>query len=140
MMGTAYGKTLNPLNKLRILVVDDNEDVADCLVMLLRRLGHISRSCSSGGDCFAALHDFRPQLILLDLSMPGQDGFDICRVIQQSPEFEDVPIIACSALDPYIVEERGVGCNFSHHLVKPVSLAQLRAAIEETASEQVASR
>lgn len=125
--------------RLRVLVVDDNEDVGQCLTLLLQRMGHVARACLSGQDGLACLRDFRPQVILLDLSMPGQDGFEICRLIRQTGGFENVAIIACSALDPYLVDERARQCHFSHYLVKPVSLRQLQAAIEEAVEEQLAA-
>lgn len=122
--------------RTRVLVVDDNDDVADCLAMLLRRLGHLPRICCSGRDCLASLDIFQPQVILLDLSLPVQDGFEICRIIQRMEGFEDVPIIACSALDPQLVEDHAQGCNFSQHLIKPVALGQLQAAIDEALCEK----
>ncbi len=120
---------------LRVLVVDDNDDVADCLVVMLQRLGHLAQACCSGRDCLACLHQFRPQVIVLDLSMPVQDGFETCRQIRHIGAFENLPVIACSALDPYLVQDRAEGCHFSHHLVKPVSCRQLQAAIEEAVAE-----
>jgi CheY-like chemotaxis protein len=120
---------------VRVLVVDDNDDVADCLAMLLQRLGHLSRACCSGRDCLACLHEFRPDVILLDLSMPVQDGFEICRLIRQTSGFEDIPVIACSAFDPYLMQDRAVGCDFADYLVKPVSSRQLQAAIENVLAE-----
>jgi CheY-like chemotaxis protein len=120
---------------LRVLVVDDNDDVADCLVMILERLGHLARGCCSGRDCLACLHEFRPDVVVLDLSMPALDGFDTCRQIRRTRGFEHVPVVACSALDPYQVQQRDEGCDFSHHLVKPVSSRQLQAALEEAVAE-----
>ena len=120
---------------LRVLVVDDNEDLAACLAMMLERLGHQARTCCSGGDCLESLGEFRPDLILLDLNMPIQDGFETCRQIRRTDGFEDVPVIACSALDPYLVQDHAEGCHFSHHLVKPVSSRQLRVALEEALGE-----
>ena len=117
---------------LRVLVVDDNDDVADCLVMMLQRLGYLARACCCGRDCLGCLHEFRPQAILLDLSMPFQDGFETCRQIRQTEGFEDVPVIACSALDWFEVAERAVGYKFTSHLTKPVSYRQLQATIEES--------
>ena len=123
----------------RVLVVDDNDDVADCLVMLLRRMGHDAQACYSGAECLGCLEDFRPELILLDISMPILDGIETCILIRRTPGFEEVPVIACSALDPYIVQEHAVGCGFSHHLVKPVSLRALQAAVEEVVCDQFTS-
>jgi CheY-like chemotaxis protein len=126
---------------LRVLIADDNVDVAECLAMMLKRLGHLVQTCDSGPECLARLQEFRPDLVLLDLSMPVQDGFDTCREIRRTQGFEHLPVIACSALDPYLVQERAAGCHFSHHLVKPVSSRQLRAAIEEAVGEStVANR
>jgi CheY-like chemotaxis protein len=115
----------------RVLVVDDNDDVADCLAKLLRQLGYLARACCSAHDCLELLYEFRPQVVLLDLSMPVQDGFDTCRLIRQTQGFEDLPVIACSALDRFEVEERGSGCGFCRHLVKPVTARQLKTAIEQ---------
>lgn len=115
----------------RVLVVDDNDDVADCLVMLLRRIGHDAQGCYSGAECLGCLEEFRPDVILLDISMPILDGIETCALIRRSPGFEDVPVIACSALAPYTVQEYSLGCDFSYHLVKPVSLRELQVAIEE---------
>lgn len=120
---------------LRVLVVDDNDDVTDCLVTMLQRLGHLARGCCSGRDCLACLHEFRPHVVVLDLSMPVLDGFDTCRQLRRTGGFENVPVIACSALDPYLVQDRDEGCYFSHHLVKPVSSRQLQAAMEEAVGE-----
>lgn len=123
------------LHGLRVLVVDDNEDVANCLAVMLQRLGHLARGCCSGRDCLACLHEFRPHVVVLDLSMPVLDGFDTCRELRRTSGFENVPVIACSALDPHLVQDRAEGCQFSHHLVKPVSSRQLQAAIEEAVAE-----
>ena len=123
----------------RVLVVDDNDDVADCLVMLLRRMGHVAQACYSGAECLGCLEEFRPHVVLLDISMPILDGIETCILIRRTPGFEEMPVIACSALDPYTVREHAVGCGFSYHLVKPVSLRELQAAIEEVVSEQFTS-
>ena len=135
---TTRGKAPAP-GMLRVLVVDDNEEIGQCLTLLLQRLGHVARACVSGQGCLACLGEFRPHVILLDLSMPGQDGFETCRLIRQTDGFGDIAIIACSALDPYLVDERARACHFSYHLVKPVSLRQLQAALEEAIEEQLAA-
>ena len=133
------GQSLNErpsgIHGLRVLVVDDNDDVAHCLVVMLQRLGHLAQACCSGRDCLACLHEFRPDVILLDLSMPVLDGFDTCRELRRTSGFENVPVIACSALDPYLVQDCAEGCHFSHHLIKPVSSRQLQTAIEEAVAE-----
>ncbi|HVX12193.1 MAG TPA: response regulator [Pirellulales bacterium] len=122
------------------MVVDDNDEVAGCIAIMLQSLGHQAHACCSGGDCLESLTEFRPDLILLDLSMPVQDGFETCRQIRQTNGFEVVPVIVCSALDPYLVQDRAQGCHFSHHLVKPVSVRQLQAAIEEVLGDSTVAR
>jgi CheY-like chemotaxis protein len=133
--GNSLDQRRAPRTGVRVLVVDDNFDVADCLAMMLHRLGHRARTCNSGRDGLECLNEFRPDLVLLDLNMPAQDGFETCRQIRRTGGFERVPIIACSALDPYLVQDQAEGCHFSHHLVKPVSSRQLRVAIEEALGE-----
>lgn len=128
----AKGQTMS---QHRVLVVDDNDDVADCLVMLLRRLGYLARACCSARDCLECLYEFRPHVILLDLSMPVWDGFDTCRRIRHCDGFEDIPVIACSALDPCEVQERAADGDFFDHLVKPIGLRELHAAVEHALDE-----
>lgn len=64
-------------------LLDDNKDIADVLCALLAALGHIPCACHSASDCFRCLATFRPHVILLDLCLPGCDGFEICRRIHR---------------------------------------------------------
>lgn len=117
-----------------MLVVDDNNDIADTLKLMLQALGHESRSCNSCYECLCCLEDFRPDIVLLDLCLPECDGFEIYRQIRQHEAYRCLPVIACSALDPELCEhEKPQNCDFAAYLVKPVTLLCLQAALAQAA-------
>src|SRR4029079_3752915 len=78
----------------RILVVDDNQDAADSLAMMLARDGHEVRQTYAGAPALASLREFRPDVILLDIGLPGMDGYEVARRIRQQPDGASVRLIA----------------------------------------------
>ncbi len=108
----------------RILVIDDNCDVADSLVLLLETYGASARAAYGCAAGLEAIATFKPQVILLDLGMPGIDGFETARRIRALPEGKCTEIIALSAWDRDAVKERA-GALFDNYLVKPAPLDTL---------------
>ncbi|WP_223962353.1 hybrid sensor histidine kinase/response regulator [Paraburkholderia sabiae] len=109
----------------RILVVDDNADAADSLGMLLGMYGAEVRIMRDGPAALAALATYRPDVMLLDIGMPGMDGYEVARRTRENPEFARVTLIALSGWgqeeDRRLSREAGI----DHHLVKPVDVAAL---------------
>ena len=79
---------------LRVLVVDDDSDHATSLAILLGEYGYDSQVCLHAKDCMEAVERLRPQVILLDLAMPGMTGFDIADEIQHNPDLRPARLVA----------------------------------------------
>jgi signal transduction histidine kinase len=115
-----------PANRsLKVLVVDDNEAVAQMVGFMLEEIGHSYQLVGDGREALAAAKAFGPDAILLDIGLPGMDGYAVCRAFRQDDDFKTVPIIAQTGWgrdrDKSLASEAG----FDDHLVKPVTLAQL---------------
>ena len=119
--------------KPRILVVNDNADVADSLGMLLKALGAEVHVVYDGMAALKALSVFEPALVLLDLGMPGMDGYEVARQIRQQHRFRDVTLIALTGWGQEEDRRRSRAAGFDHHLVKPVDpdvLQRMLASLE----------
>jgi CheY-like chemotaxis protein len=86
-----------PQHVLRVLVVDDNRDAADSLALLLRLWGYDSRVSYDGVHALQRAHDFHPDCLLLDINMPGMDGYTVARRLRQEPELGSVKLVALTA-------------------------------------------
>jgi PAS domain S-box-containing protein len=115
-----------PAPHRRILVVDDHADAADSLVQLLRVEGHDVRIARSGSEAVLAATSDPPEVILLDLGMPGMDGYEAARWIRADPAARNTTIIAVTGWGQEEDRRRSREAGFNHHLVKPVDLDQLR--------------
>jgi CheY-like chemotaxis protein len=111
----------------RVLVVDDNRDAADSLAMLLRLGGHEVRVAYDGPTALATVSGFGPDLVLLDLGMPGMDGYEIARRLRQTPGFAGRTLAALTGWGQEEDRRRTREAGFDRHLVKPVDPAELAA-------------
>ncbi len=105
---------------LRVLVVEDEPDVAQSLRMLLELEGHDVRIALAGNAALQLLGEFRPQVVLLDIGLPGLDGYQIAHSIRLRPEGESVLLVAVSGYGDAAARSRAQEAGFDHHLVKPV--------------------
>jgi signal transduction histidine kinase/CheY-like chemotaxis protein len=112
--------------KRRILIVDDNEDGARSLAMLLRLQGHEVRVANDGPAALEVARSDPPDLILLDLGMPGMDGYEVARRLRQEPRLEGVVLAALTGWTQNEDRRRTLEGGFDAHLVKPISLEQLQ--------------
>ncbi|HSJ98821.1 MAG TPA: ATP-binding protein [Myxococcota bacterium] len=113
----------------RVLVVDDNQDAGESLEMLLRVLGVESRVVHDGESALATLRAFRPEMVLLDLGMPGMDGYEVVRRIRERPEDGEPVVIALTGWGQPEDRRRTREAGFDHHLVKPVGLDVLQSLL-----------
>ena len=113
----------------RVLVVDDNEDNAASLAMLLRLEGHIVEVASDGARAVAAVASFRPNTVLLDIGMPGMDGLEACRAIRSQAGGESIQIAAVTGWGQEEDRRRSRAAGFDAHLVKPVERSALAALL-----------
>src|SRR5688572_1585721 len=116
--------------KDRILVVDDNKDAADSLTMILMLKGHEARTANDGPTAITLGAEFLPRVIILDLGMPGLNGYDTARHIRTTPWGKDTLLIALTGWGQPEDKQRCIDAGFDFHLTKPVEpdeLAQLLA-------------
>jgi CheY-like chemotaxis protein len=106
--------------KLRVLVVDDNIDAAETLAMFLEFRGHAVRVCHEGPTALAMADQYRPEVLLLDIGLPGMSGCDVARTLRQRRWAEDAMIIALSGWNQDRDREASRAAGMNHHLVKPV--------------------
>ena len=116
----------------RILVADDDPDSAESLAMLFQLMGHDVRAAHNGVAAVDLAETFRPDLIVLDIGMPGLDGYEVCRRIRQHSWGRDTVIAALTGWSRDEDKDRSEQAGFDHFLVKPVDpkvLENLIAAV-----------
>jgi two-component system cell cycle response regulator DivK len=113
----------------KLLYVEDNEDNVYMLVRRLRRHGFEVAVASDGAQGVAAVHQDRPDLVLMDLSLPVLDGWEAIRQLKQMPETSSIPIIALSAHAMTGERERAFAAGCDEYEIKPVELDRLLAKI-----------
>jgi PAS domain S-box-containing protein len=111
---------------LRVLVVDDNVDTADSLAMLLRFYGHEVRAVHTGPRALQAARADAPDVILLDIGLPGMDGYEVARRLREQQGSGKVRLIAMTGYGQEADRRRSQDAGFDHHLVKPVDPARLQ--------------
>lgn len=107
----------------RILVVDDNQDSAESLALLLEIYGHEVRTAFAGPAALETASTFRPDVVLLDIGLPGMDGYEVARRLRA--EHDRCRLIALTGYGRDDDRERSREAGFDHHLVKPVDLNEL---------------
>jgi PAS domain S-box-containing protein len=116
-------------SQLRILVVDDNRDTTDLESLYLKILGHDVQVAYDGPGAIAVAEGFRPQVILMDLGLPGLDGYTVAKTLR-SRGLKQTTLIAMSGYGSLEDRERGKAAGFDHHLVKPVDQNALREVLD----------
>lgn len=125
--GQALGITPVPSDGLRILVVDDNLGGAEGLSQVLGLWGHETRLALSGPEAITCARSFRPQVVLLDLCLPGMDGFAVARVLREDPGFDRTRVLAITGDrdegDDHLAQSVGIDRIF----LKPLNFRELEA-------------
>jgi PAS domain S-box-containing protein len=115
----------------RILLVDDNEDANMLLADVLGQLGHDVRAVGDGPEALAVVGQFRPDLAILDLGLPGMDGYELAVELRRALGADAVRLIALSGYGQPADRARSEAAGFARHLVKPVEVHRLATAIAE---------
>jgi CheY-like chemotaxis protein/anti-sigma regulatory factor (Ser/Thr protein kinase) len=109
----------------RVLIVDDNRDSADSLAMLMEITGNKAYMAHDGVEAVAAIEKHRPEVVLLDIGLPGLDGHEVCRRVREQPWGKDIVIIALTGWGQDDDRRRSEEAGFNGHLVKPVDYDKL---------------
>lgn len=113
----------------RILVIDDNSDAADLVAELLEIYGYSVRTAYSGSDGLTKAFDFTPHLVLLDLGMPGMDGFAVASRLRGAANYPQPYIVAYTAWNDVTIKERVKASGFDHHMTKPANFQDIVALV-----------
>jgi PAS domain S-box-containing protein len=116
----------------QVLVIDDNLDLADIFALLLETLGATVRVANDGARGLESFVNLRPDLVFLDLGLPGMDGYETARRIRELPGGKDVTLIALTGWGGADVRKRTEECGFDRHLVKPVEMGELEKILENS--------
>jgi CheY-like chemotaxis protein len=114
---------------LKVLLVDDNVDAATTLAAMLDMLDYRTRTVHSGLDVLPAAQAFEPDVVLLDIGLPGLSGYDVARQLRADPQVAQTWIIAVTGWGAEADRQRGRDAGFDHHLTKPVNVEELLALL-----------
>ena len=113
----------------RILIIDDNKTTRKSLAFMLRDGRYALRLAASGDEALEMLNQQPPDVILLDVVMPGMDGFELCKRIKSNDEWKHIPVILITSLASQEALVRGLAIGADEFLTKPVSNAELKARV-----------
>ena len=110
---------------LRMLVVDDHEEAAQMLALLLELNGHTSAVAHDGSQALEKAREFRPEVVFLDIGMPGMDGYETARALRAMDGMARVILVALTGWSDQESRRRSEDAGFDHHLTKPLDLATI---------------
>jgi signal transduction histidine kinase len=119
-----------PRVRSRALIIDDNRDAATTMSMFVEELGGVAVTAHDGTSGLAAMESFQPDIVFMDIGMPGLDGYEVCRRIRQLPSQRQVVLVAVTGWGQAHDKRRAIEAGFDAHLTKPVdpdAVAQLLA-------------
>nr|WP_231402518.1 ATP-binding protein [Caenimonas aquaedulcis] len=114
------------LGKTRVLVVDDNHDAGDSLGQILELLGADVRVARDGPQALEAFADYHPSVVLLDIGMPGMDGYEVARAIRERHPHDAATLVALTGWGQDEDRKRARDAGFDHHIVKPAEIDALQ--------------
>lgn len=138
--GLAEATAERQMTKLRVLIAEDNVDAADSLAMLLEIVGHTVDTAHDGIAALDMMERIRPNVMLVDIGLPGIDGFEVARRARALPSGKDTLLIALTGYGRDEDKERTREAGFDYHLTKPVELDQLKLLVAGDGSTQRPSR
>ncbi len=113
----------------RVLIVDDNRDGAESLSMYTKLLGHRTEVAYSGPEAIEKMTVFKPDIVFLDIGLPGMSGFDVARLIKGMPEAVGTKLVAVTGWGSEDTKRRAHEAGFDEHLTKPVELGRIETIL-----------
>ena len=118
---------------LRVLVVDDNIDAADTLGALLEMIGHTTRVANDGYQAIEMAAAFQPQVVFLDIGLPGMNGYEVARKLRQMPGMDRAFLVALTGWGAREDRDRSSEAGFDHHLTKPADMTAVETLLSNLA-------
>jgi CheY-like chemotaxis protein len=129
--GDAIPRLADSKRMLRVLVVDNNRDAADSLSMLVNLWGNDARTAYDGAAALEMMAALQPHIVLLDLSMPKMDGYEVARQLRQQTAFADTLLIAITGWTDQAHRLLCDEAGFDHYLIKPIDFGRLEILLRE---------
>jgi DNA-binding response OmpR family regulator len=113
-----------------ILVVDDDPNSLDIVRTYLEAHGYAVATAQDGKEALVRLEEVRPAIVLLDVMMPGMDGWEVARLIKNHPDFSSVRVVMLTARSDFTDKHEGLRAGADDYLVKPIRLEELGQRVE----------
>lgn len=113
-----------------ILVVDDDPHSLDIVRTYLEAHGYVVATALDGKEALERLEEVRPAIVLLDVMMPGMDGWEVARLIKNHPDFSSVRVVMLTARSDFTDKHEGLRAGADDYLVKPIKLEELEQRVE----------
>jgi CheY-like chemotaxis protein len=120
----------------RVMIVDDNRDAAEMLAEILGSAGFTTLALLNAEALLDRLTEFQPDVILIDIGLPGVDGYELARRVRAQEDYQDVRLIAITGYSQESDRQRALGAGFNDHLVKPVDMKHLESLLRERRSSE----
>jgi len=114
----------------KILIVDDNQDSRELIVKILRNKGYLLSEAVDGEDALARVYSEKPDLILMDISLPKLDGHEVTRRLKSQPAYKDIPVIALTAHVMKGDREKALDAGCNGYISKPINVRELPEQIK----------
>jgi DNA-binding response OmpR family regulator len=118
----------------RILIVDDEPNIVLALELLMKKEGFEVHTVDDGEKAFRAVHEVRPDLVLLDIMMPKMDGYEVCQRIRSDASLNSVRIVMLTAKGREIEKEKGLALGADSYITKPFSTRAVVSKVKELLS------
>ncbi|CAN5609710.1 N/A [soil metagenome] len=115
---------------INVMVVDDDPNALDIVRTFLESKGYNVSTAKNGNEALAQLEDEQPALVLLDVMMPGMDGWEVARVIKNHPDFGSTRIVMLTARSDFADKHEGLRAGADDYIVKPIQLNELGERVE----------
>ena len=118
---------------MKILIADDEPNIVTSLEFLLRRKGHDVRVAADGQEALAAIAEFEPDVVLLDVMMPRKNGYEVCQELRERPEWRGIKVMMLSAKGREVEVTKGLALGADAYVTKPFSTRELVQQVEQLA-------
>ncbi|QIT54585.1 response regulator [Aquisalimonas sp. 2447] len=115
----------------RILIVDDEPNIVLSLEFLMKKNGYDVETATDGDQAIAAVEQQKPDLMLLDVMMPRKDGYQVCQVLREREDFNDVRIVMLTAKGRDVEREKGLSLGADDYITKPFSTQDVVDKVSE---------
>jgi DNA-binding response OmpR family regulator len=119
----------------KILIADDEANIVASLEFLMRQKGYEVRVAGNGAEALAAVAEFGPDLMLLDVMMPQMSGYDVCQKVRANPDWQGIRIVMLSAKGREAEVSKGLAVGADAYVTKPFSTKDLVARVQEILGE-----